>query len=330
MTLTHANFNDVASQTAQQLAELFTDWTTPHFFLHCCGGFDLNGLFDAPPQTLPLKTLAGFPETPDTDGNTPQLLYGNCHELSILVQAGTWRLSDGHGLLPELLPIAIARAADISNAVFIDCALSLNPDLKAGHWGMLTDFINGFAFSPLDGLHHLLDHPFPNLAETLNQFQNSEIINALGDIGEMPLLCTFLGRPGFHLFTPAEIKVAHAQGADFIGHDLPLLLTFAHAMGLRVSCLVLAGAQLAPGEHARRLARQDFLEAAHFRSPQLTRALRHAIAEIEHRPQDETEPASTVPPEISSSDAPDADELLAASIRRAATRTSPLSKFLKK
>lgn len=328
MTLTHANFNDVARQAAQRLATHFSAWNTPRFFLHCCGGFDLDGLFDDIPQTFSLTELPELPKTPGTDGVEPQLLYGNCHELSVLVQCGTWRLADGYGLLPELLPIAVAQTVGIPNMVFIDCALSLNPDLKTGHWGMLTDFINGFSLSPLDGLHHLLAQPFPNLAETLNQFQNSEIINALGDIGETPLLCTFLGRPGFHLFTPAESKVAAAQGADFLGHDLPLLLTFAHAMGLRVSSLVLAGAQLAPGDHAPRLGRQDFLETAHFRSPQLVRALRHAIAEMEHRPQDEA--PDTTGPISSTSDTVDADELLAASIRRAATRTSPLSIYLKK
>lgn len=327
MTLTHANFNDVARQAAQRLATHFSTWNTPRYFLHCNGGFNLDGFFDEKPQVFPLKEFSELPSTPNADGEMPQLLWGDCHELSILVQVGSWRLSDGHGLLPTLLPVAVAQAAGIPNAVFIDCALSLNPDLKAGHWGMLTDFINGFAFSPLDGLHHLLDQPFPNLAETLNQFQNSEILNALGEIGETPMLCTFLGRPGFHLFTTAEVKVAHSQGADFLGHDLPLLLAFAHALGLRISSLVLAGAQLSPDAPGTRITRQDFLETARFRSPQLARTLRRAIAELEHRPQDE-EPSAKQP--VSDQETPDADELLAASIRRAATRISPLSKYLKR
>lgn len=326
MTLAHENFHDAA----KRLAELLRDnaGQTPRYFIHCTGGFQLEELFDETPKCFQLRQFQELPQTSDADGEAPRMLCGNCHELSIVVQIGSWRLADGHGILPELLPVAAAHAAAIPNALFVDCALSLNPDLKAGRWGMLTDFINGFQFSPLDGLHHLLERPYPNLSETLNQYQNSEIINALGETDETPLLGTYLGRPGFHLPTPAETRLAAAQGADLLGHDLPLLLVFAHAMNLRVSSLVLAGAQLEPGAPAPRLDRRDFLETARFRSPQLAKTLRRAIAELEHRPHD-AEPDATNPQNHMSNE-PDADELIAAGIRSAATRISPLAKYLKR
>ena len=326
MTLTHENFPDAARRLAALLVDNAEQ--TPRYFIHCTAGFHLEELFDKTPNCFQLKQFQKLPQTPDADGEEPRMLCGNCHELSVVVQVGSWRLSDGHGLLPELLPVAAAHAAGIPNAVFVDCALSLNPDLKAGRWGMLTDFINGFHFSPLDGLHRLLERPYPNLSEALNQYQNSEIINALGETDETPLLGTYLGRPGFQLPTPAETRLAAAQGADLLGHDLPLLLVFAHAMGLRVSSLVLAGAQLEPGAPAPRLDRRDFLETARFRSPQLVRTLRRAIAELEHRPQDPEPNAANLP--NATSDAPDADELIAAGIRSAATRISPLAKYLKR
>ncbi len=330
MTLTHANFGDTVGRLTQMLVDHFGDWRPPRYFLHCNGGFNLDGLFDEPPQSIALQGLPNLPETPNADGETPQMLCGSCHGVPMLAQLGCWRMADGHGILPALLPVAVAKNAGAPNALFLDCALSLNPDLKTGRWGMLTDFINDFALSPLDGLHHLLERPFPNLAETLDQFQNSEIINALGELGETLLLCTFLGRPGFHLFTHAEIKVAQTQGADFIGHDLPLILIFAHALGMRVSSLVLAGAQQTTPDPYQRLARQDILETARFRSPQLIRALRHAIANLEDLPQDEKTADAKQPTAANSPAEQDADELIATSIRQAATRNSPLSIYLKR
>ncbi|MBQ4480716.1 MAG: hypothetical protein II943_08765 [Victivallales bacterium] len=327
MTLTHDTFATAASQEANFLAENFAEWERPRYFLRVDGGFVLQGLFDDEPQCKVLLGHLALPPRPNADGEQPQILFGRCHGVPILVHAGGWRTADGHGVLPGLFPAAVAHSAGARNALFIDCALSLNPDLKSGRWAMLTDFINGYAFSPIEGLHRHLEQPFPNLAETLSQFQNSEIINALAVIGETPMLCTFLGRPGFHLATPAEAALARSQGADLLGHDLVLQLIFANAMGFRTSSLVLAGVQLLPGADATRLARKDFLEAAAFCSPQLVRALRRSIAELEHRPQD-AEPDSVAP--MADQSTPDADELIAASIRRAATRTSPLSKYLKR
>ncbi|MBR6470906.1 MAG: hypothetical protein IKS83_03845 [Victivallales bacterium] len=331
MTLTHHNFTTAARREAEALSETFAEWESPRYFLRFDGGFDLTGLFDEEPQQRELLPHPALPDWPNADNEPPLLLYGHCGGVPVLAHAGGWRTADGHGVLPALFPAAVAHAAGARNAIFFDCALSLNPDLKAGRWAMLTDFINGYAFSPLDGLHRDLERPFPNLSEALSQFQNSEIINALGAMGETPMLCTYLGRPGFHLATPAEAAVAHAQGADLVGHDLVLQLIFASAMAFRTSGMVLAGAQFLPGADVSRLTRQDFQEAAKFRSRQLMRTLRQAIAELERPSPEETAALKNSPsPDANADEPPDADEAIYQSIRRAATRTSPLSAFLKR
>lgn len=332
MTLTHDTFATAASQEAKILAETFADWERPQYFLRVDGGFVLQGLFDEPPQCRELLNHPALPLRPNADEEPPQLLFGRCHGVPVLVHSGGWHTVDGHGILPGLFPTAVAHKAGARNALFIDCALSLNPDLKSGRWAMLTDFINGFAISPIEGLHRHLEKPFPNLAETLSQFQNSEIINALAVVGETPMLCTYLGRPGFHLATPAEAALARNQGADLLGHDLVLQLIFANAMAFRTSSLVLAGAQLLPGGDAIRLAWKDFHETASFCSQQLVRTLRRSIAELENRPiEDRSSLKSTGLLDASDSEAAnDPDELIYQNIRRSATRTSPLSAFLKR
>ncbi|MBP5300539.1 MAG: hypothetical protein J6Y80_03960 [Victivallales bacterium] len=330
MTLDRNNLKGIAAQAARILENRFDDWESPRYLLHADGAFELDGLLDGPPQELALADLPELPQKPNTDGESPRLAYGRCHGIPLLILQNPWRTADGNGLLPALFPILLARTARIPNALFLDCALSLTPDLKAGHWGMLTDFLNSHACSPLDGLHDLLERPFPNLAETLDQFQNSEILNALGTFGETPLLCNYLGVPGHHLATPAEARVARAQGADLLGHDLPLLLIFAHAMGFRVSALVLAIAQFLPELPPPRVTRREFLETAQFCSPQLVKTIRKALANLEHRPDLDRPPAEIPAQKSEAQQEMDADELIAASIRAAATRHSPLAKYLRR
>ena len=330
MTLERNNLSTISAQTARTLESRFDDWESPRYLLHADGDFELSALFDEPPQELLLADLPELPSQPNLDGQKPALTYGRCLGIPVMLSQHPWRTADGHGLLPALFPIALAGAARIPNALFLDCAISLTPELKAGHWGMLTDFLNAHAVSPLEGLHGLLAHPYPNLADTLDQFQNSEILNALGELGETPLLCSYLGAPGHHLASPAEVKVARAQGADLLGHDLPLLLIFAHAMGLRVSAMVLAAAQFLPELPPPHITRQDFHETAQFCSPRLVRTLRKALASLEHRPELDEPPPMAISHSRESTPEPDADELIAASIRSMATRTSPLEKYLRR
>ena len=219
-----------------------------------------------------------------------------------------------------LFPTAVAEELGARRHIYVDTAISLDPELKAGKWGMLTDFINGYALSPLDGLHGLLEKPYPDLTDVFSQHQNSEIINALAEFGPPPRLCTFYGHPGFHACTRAEARLARNAGAELIGHDLVLHLIFSHALGCRVSALLLAGAQLLPDGGAP-VRREEMRGTGHFCSAQLVNGLRKALAELDRE---------TEMPELLSTTDDDVDEFLTASIKQCATRSSPLKAFLKR
>ncbi len=290
------------------------------FYVHCGADYGMAGLFDEAPREFLLSELSGEDGGLNLDGEEPRLLLGVVHGVPVAVASGVRRVAEGRGHLPALFPTALAARWGVRNHLFLDTAASLSPEFKAGKWGILSDFVSHFAFSPLEGLQGLLAHPWPDLSEALDQVQNSELVNALAEFGDPPRFCTVHGVPGFQLPTEAEAQRIRADGGDFLCHDLVLHVALSHAFGCRVSALVLAGVQLLPGRRSR-FCREDLLETGKFCSKALRQGLRKAVREMADAVDGYGE---NVLPET------DADELLRESIRRSATRSSPLKAFLKR
>ena len=318
--MTDADFPLLLQRAAQALTPPSPQETPPDYYLHFGAEYTLRELFDQPPEFIPwTDLLPELPPDPNLDGAQPAFLVGRCQDVPVLAATGNRRVAEGFGHRMALFPTALAASLGIRNHLFLDTAVSLSPDFKTGKWGMLTDFISDFSFSPLEGLHGLLPTPCPNLSDALNQIQNAEVLNALAEYGDPPRLCTYHGLPGFQLPTAAEANRTRRDGGDFLGHDLVLHLILAHAWGCRVSALALAGIQLLPGTRSH-FQREDMLETSRLCSRQLTQGLRRAIREMADAARGYGE---NLLPET------DADELLRDSIRRSATRSSPLKAFLR-
>lgn len=321
MSFDTSTYNEALADAASILACRLPSAERPFFYLHLGAEYDLAGFFDAPPAEIPLHELSpSLPRARTLDGEEARLLAGRIEGVPVLASAGARRVADGHGALAALFPTALASIMGVKNHIFLDTAISLVSEFKAGRWGMLADFVSDFSFSPLEGLHGMLDKPFPDLAHTLDQSQNSEILNAMADFGEPPRLCIYHGIPGFHLPTSAEAARSRAIGADFLGHDLVLHVILSHALGCHVSALVLAGVQLLPG-FPRSFTRDEMRETGLFCSGQLRQGLRRAILEVRRASEGYAE---NILPES------DADEVLCRNIKLSATRSSPLKAFLRR
>ena len=63
----YQQFNSALEAGGELVRQSFSDWQTPVFFLQFSAGFELDGLFDAPPQVLELCRLPMMPQfhTPD-------------------------------------------------------------------------------------------------------------------------------------------------------------------------------------------------------------------------------------------------------------------------
>ncbi|MCQ2402292.1 MAG: hypothetical protein MJ202_01010 [Lentisphaeria bacterium] len=321
MPFVSQTFQQQVASAAEALKTSLRGRQAPAYYLHFAGQYLLPGLFDDTPETIPLAQLSSEASSmPNLDGQEPAVLLGCCDKVPVMVATGIRRTVEGCGMLEALFPTVLAEQVGVRNHIFLDTAISLQSEWKAGQWGMLSDFINGYAVSPLEGLQGMLEHSFPNLSEVFSQVQNSEIINALAAVGDAPKLCTYYGVPGFHLPSMAEARMIREQGADFLGHDLVLHVILSYAMGCRVSALALAGGQILPGMSPH-FTRQELTETEHFCSRQLCQGLRTAIRSLHDSAEGYVE---NVLPDA------DADELIRASIQRSATRSSPLKAFLRK
>ncbi|NMA43769.1 MAG: purine-nucleoside phosphorylase [Oligosphaeraceae bacterium] len=275
------HFREHIIQAQQCLRKNFPDIEQAGMFLQFSAGFETETLFDANPLSMKLAELPGMPTYPTPDGVQPQFYFGHCRKLPVLVLAGHRHLCEGNGLLPCLLPTLAAGSLGMRKHLYVGHALSLIPEIKSGHWCLLTDFLNGYAFSPLDGLHSLLENPFPDLSAALSQELNSEIVNAMHQVGLDFRHCTYQSLPGLHFCTGAEAELARKNGADILGHDLVMEIMLAYAMGCKVACIMLAGAQnLHPGKGSK-LKREELLLTSKLCSPQLMRGLPIALIEIE-------------------------------------------------
>lgn len=265
---------------ASFLQEKFPGVESAEFFLQFGPGFDTVELFDSEPLCLPMYQLPGMPLQPTPDQVQPCLQFGCSRGVPVLVSHGHRHLCEGLGLYPCILPLTTAWHLGIRKHLFIDNGISLIPEIKTGNWTLLTDFLNGHAFSPLDGLHELLENFFPDLNHALSQELNSEVVNALDQVGISFRLCTYQAFPGFHFCTGAEADLARKNGADILGHDLVMEIILSHALGCRVSAAVLAcGQNLNAGGHTS-LQRQDVLATCQFCGTEFLRGMGIALQEI--------------------------------------------------
>lgn len=253
----------------------------PRIYLHFGAEFDIARLFDREPLSLVCGQDwdDGMGGTPNPDGFVPELLFGSVSGIPVMAAQHCRSCADGGGVQPIIFPDALAYRLGARDFIYLDAGISLEGELKAGKWAMLTDFISNYGFSPLDGMHSFMPIPYPNLGETLSQYLNSEIINALGENEPIPLLCTCCGVPGFQQPTPATADRARNEGAAIMVGDLVLHLPFACALGCRSAALTLAVSQMLPGYYPA-VARDDFTETCKYCSRQLMRALKIAIPEI--------------------------------------------------
>lgn len=298
--------NNVVNTALDFLLQHFNGLTTAKFYLQFPAAFEVTELFDSEPEILLLKEIPAMPSHPTPDGIEPRLFFGKCQGIAILVSQGHRHLCEGLGLIPCVLPLFCASKLGIKKHIFIDNAISLIPELKTGNWTMLTDFINGYSFSPLDGLHQLLEIPYPDLDKVLSQKLNSEIINAMFQVGIDFRLCTYQAFPGFHFCSSAEAIVAQKNGADIVGHDIVMEIILSYALGCQVSAAMLIGGQKL-GNSQQSLTRKDILETNQFCSAEFIRGLANAIREIAENESQSQRDLPRLP------DA-DADEILQKSI----------------
>ncbi len=242
-------------------------------FIQTGTGFDLAGLLDQESASVSLNDLPGMPDDDSPAGHRLRLIRGRCGQNRILLCQGRRHWYEGHGMAPCVLPACSAALCGIPNAVFLCATGGIREDLKPGTLVAVTDFINNLGTSPLTGNLDLGHTPFPDMTHAFSQQLLAGFVNAAAELGLSPRLGVYQANAGPQYETPAEIEVARRNGADVVGMSLVPETIAAHTLEMRVLGLALV-ANTAAGHGGAPIAHQDVVEACHFASDSLRRALR--------------------------------------------------------
>ncbi|CAA9448202.1 MAG: Purine nucleoside phosphorylase [uncultured Pseudonocardia sp.] len=197
---------------------------------------------------IPMADLPGF-LAPTVSGHGGTIRSVPVGDRNVLVLLGRTHLYEGHGVGPVVHGVRTAAAAGCTSVVLTNAAGGIRDGLRVGEPVLIADHMNLTALSPLVGARFvdLTDLYSPRLRALAREID--------------PTLAegVYLGLPGPHFETPAEIRMFRAWGADLVGMSTVLEAIAARAAGVEVFGLSLvtnlaAGTTGAPLDHHEVLA----------------------------------------------------------------------------
>lgn len=197
---------------------------------------------------VPMADLPGF-LAPTVAGHGGTVRSVPVDGRRVLVLLGRTHLYEGHGVEPVVHGVRTAAAAGCSAVVLTNAAGGIRDGMRVGEPVLISDHVNQTALSPLVGARFtdLTDLYSPRLRALAREID--------------PTLAegVYLGLPGPHFETPAEIRMFRSWGADLVGMSTVLEAIAARAEGVEVFGLSLvtnlaAGVTGAPLDHHEVLA----------------------------------------------------------------------------
>jgi purine-nucleoside phosphorylase len=227
-----------------------------------------------------LTDLPGFP-APTALGHGGTLRSVEIDGLRVLVFLGRVHLYEGHSPDVVVHGVRTAAAAGCGVAVLTNGAGSLRTDLSIGQPVLISDHLNLTGRSPLTGPpppppHHgrfvdLTDAYSPRL-RALARLEDPTLVEGV-----------YVGLPGPHFETPAEIRAFRALGADLVGMSTVLEVIAARHAGLEVLGLSLA-TNAAAGVSAEKVDADDVIRAGQAAALRLGTLLRGLCEQIARHP----------------------------------------------
>ncbi len=207
---------------------------------------DLIGTAD---HELPMADLPGF-LAPTVAGHGGTIRSVRVGERRVLVLLGRTHLYEGHGVAPVVHGVRTAAAAGCSAVVLTNAAGGIREGMRVGEPVLISDHLNQTALSPLVG---------PRFTDLTDLY--SPRLRALArEIDPTRAEGVYLGLPGPHFETPAEIRMFRSWGADLVGMSTVLEAIAARAEGVEVFGLSLV-TNLAAGLSGEPLDHHEVLAA---------------------------------------------------------------------
>lgn len=198
---------------------------------------------------IPMAELPGF-RAPTVAGHGGTVRSVPVGDRRVLVLLGRTHMYEGHGVDPVVHGVRTAAAAGCRTVVLTNAAGGIRDGMSVGEPVLISDHLNLTATSPLRGAQFvdLTDLYSPRLRALAREID--------------PTLAEgiYLGLPGPHFETPAEIRMFRGMGADLVGMSTVLEAIAARSLGVEVFGLSLV-TNLAAGVTGEPLDHHEVLAA---------------------------------------------------------------------
>jgi purine-nucleoside phosphorylase len=260
------NPQGVAEQAAQALAERTGVARHDVALVLGSGWRPAADVLGTPEAEIALAELPGF-LAPTVQGHGGTVRSVDVEGRKVLITLGRTHLYEGVHMNRVVHGIRTIAAAGVKSVILTNAAGCLIPEARIGQPVVISDHINMTARSPLIGAQFvdLTDLYSPRLRALAKEIDPSLVEGV------------YVGLPGPHFETPAEIKMLRAWGADLVGMSTVLEAIAARAAGVEVFGLSMV-TNLAAGMTGEPLDHLEVLEAGQKSAVALGGFLRDLIA----------------------------------------------------
>jgi purine-nucleoside phosphorylase len=224
--------------------------------------------------TVPFDDLPGFP-APSAGGHVGAVRSVELAAHRVLVFLGRLHLYEGHDAAVVAHPVRVAAAAGCRTVVLTNAAGYMRPEWSVGQAVLISDHINLTALSPLTG-------PKPPSGERhvdLTDVYSPRLRDLARTIDPELPEGVYLGLPGPHFETPAEIRMATTIGADLVGMSTVLEAIAARHAAMEVLGISLA-TNLAAGISPVPLDAAEVISAGEAAAPRIGALLRAILERL--------------------------------------------------
>ncbi|MGX7827674.1 purine-nucleoside phosphorylase [Actinokineospora sp. 24-640] len=219
-----------------------------------------------PSAELPLADLPGF-VAPTAAGHGGTLRSVEVEGRRVLITLGRTHLYEGVPMASVVHGVRTAAAAGVKTVILTNAAGCLIPEARIGQPILISDHINMTARSPLVGAEFV----------DLTDLYSPRLRGLAREIDPTLVEGVYVGLPGPHFETPAEIRMFRNWGADLVGMSTVLEAIAARALGVEVFGLSMV-TNLAAGMTGEPLNHEEVLEAGRQSATALGAFLRELIS----------------------------------------------------
>ena len=184
--------------------------------------------------SIPFQEIEGFPQS-TVVGHAGRLVAGKLAGKDVIALSGRAHLYEGKTALEVTFPVRVLRALGVDTLLVTNAAGGIRPDLRTGHFMLISDHLNLQGANPLQGPNdERLGPRFPDMTTAYDAGIRKQAME-VGKRLKLPVSeGVYAAMPGPTYETPAEIRMLRAMGADAVGMStVPEVIVARHG-GMKV------------------------------------------------------------------------------------------------